>query len=54
MTEKNLTQASIELINKIEKQNDEYFSRQMASYSKIFSELEDLKELIMEANDNDR
>ena len=46
MKQKNLLKTSIELINKIEKENDEYFSRQMASYSKIFSELKDLKELI--------
>lgn len=51
MTEENLTQASIELIKKIEKENDEYFSRQMASYSKIFKELEDLKELIQKAGE---
>lgn len=53
MTEKNLTQASIELIKKIEKQNDEYFSHQMASYSKIFKELEDLKELIQKVGKHD-
>ncbi|WP_440338648.1 hypothetical protein [Megamonas funiformis] len=51
MTEENLTQASIELIKKIEKENDEYFSRQMASYSKIFKELEDLKELIQKVGE---
>lgn len=46
MIKENLLKTSIELIDKIEKQNDEYFSHQMASYSKIFKELEDLKELI--------
>lgn len=51
MTDKNLLQTSIELIDKIEKQNDEYFSRQMASYSRIFSELEDLKRLIQKENE---
>lgn len=48
---KNLLKTSIELIDKIEKANDEYFSRQMASYSRIFNELEDLKELIQMAGE---
>ena len=48
---KNLLKTSIELIDKIEKENDEYYSRQMASYSKVFNELEDLKELIQKAGE---
>lgn len=52
---KNLLKTSIKLIDKIEKENDEYFSRQMNSYFKIFEELEDLKQLIQKAGDgNDR
>ena len=48
---KNLLKTSIELIDKIEKENDEYFNRQMASYSKVFNELEDLKELIQKVGE---
>lgn len=51
MIQENLLKTSIELIDKIEKQNDEYFSRQMASYSKVFKELEDLKKLIQMAGE---
>lgn len=50
MIQENLLKTSIELIDKIEKQNDKYFSRQMASYSKVFKELEDLKKLIQMAD----
>ena len=48
---KNLLKTLIKLIDKIEDENDEYFSRQMASYSKVFNELEDLKELIQKAGE---
>lgn len=41
-----LLKESIEQVNKLIEENDSYFNRMMATCSKVFNELEDLKKLI--------
>ena len=54
MTDELLKEA-IEQVDKLIEKNDSYFSRTMATYSKVYKELEDLKQLIQMAGEqNDK